>query len=525
MKASITLFFIMLLCVGCHNSGNSTKVLLAHIDSLTAKVEIAKADSLFATITPKALKDDDDKAHYIIIKAKLDMVLNRQLDNDSAFNFCIRHYESTGNQKDLAQSYYIKGAAKAMAGNLKEALPLIKKAEIIERKAGVPELRYIIYANISYVYSELGAKHTALDYARKALAVADETGDIDNLCFAYNNIASDFYDLGMKDSAYIYISKIKPHLDEVMLDGEKAGYMGNIGAMYSELGLHGKAEAILEQADSILPDQHIKMNLARTYYEMGKDRKADSLVKAVWPTTCYDLKAEMLQFLAERAEKNGDFKISTNYYRQAKAMRDSDNLAKNAEDAMAVQHEIEREEYEKNVERKNLLSAIIGLFIVILLVSIGLIYHKRTMKRAKNIIAESNKQITGYSEKIIELEKADRQHSHEAEVLRHKIRKLKDEQNALLARGQALYDSVKAGGTTATWKKKEFDEFVEFYRVSHPDTVADAENNYKRLSPTNIFYLILVDMGFSDTDAQRIMCMNPGALRTMKSRINGKKNS
>ena len=182
MKASITLFFIMLLCVGCHNSGNSTKALLAHIDSLTAKVEIAKADSLFATITPKALKDDDDRAHYFIIKAKLDMVLNRQLDNDSAFNFCIRHYESTGNQKDLAQSYYIKGAAKAMAENLKEALPLIKKAEIIERKAGVPELRYIIYANISYVYSELGAKHTALDYARKALAVADETGDIDNLC-------------------------------------------------------------------------------------------------------------------------------------------------------------------------------------------------------------------------------------------------------------------------------------------------------------------------------------------------------
>jgi hypothetical protein len=53
--------------------------------------------------------------------------------------------------------------------------------------------------------------------------------------------------------------------------------------------------------------------------------------------------------------------------------------------------------------------------------------------------------------------------------------------------------------------------------------VADAEDNYRRLSSTNIFYLILTDMGHGDDDAQRIMCMTAGALRTMKSRINGKR--
>ena len=211
-------------------------------------------------------------------------------------------------------------------------------------------------------------------------------------------------------------------------------------------------------------------------------------------------------------------------YKWAKVMQDSVNADRKAEEAVATQRDYEHEEYKEDVKKGEAWGAAATVAVALLAVW-GVVYHRRKINKARKMIAEGGKMIAEYTARIGELERADRQHSHEAEVLRHKIRKLKDEQNALLARGQALYDSVKAGGTTATWKKKEFDEFVEFYRVSHPDTVTDAENNYKRLSPTNIFYLILVDMGFSDTDAQRIMCMNPGALRTMKSRINGKKNS
>lgn len=53
--------------------------------------------------------------------------------------------------------------------------------------------------------------------------------------------------------------------------------------------------------------------------------------------------------------------------------------------------------------------------------------------------------------------------------------------------------------------------------------MADAENEYRRLSSTNVFYLILRDMQVADDDAQRILCMTAGALRTMKSRINARK--
>ena len=139
------------------------------------------------------------------------------------------------------------------------------------------------------------------------------------------------------------------------------------------------------------------------------------------------------------------------------------------------------------------------------------------------MIAEGGKMIAEYTARIGELERADRQHSHEAQELRRKIKKLKDEQNEILGRGQRLYEGIAAGGTTATWKKQDFEEFIEFYRVSHPEAVADAEDNYRRLSATNIFYLILRDMQVDDGDAQRILCMTAGAFRTMKSRVNARR--
>ena len=91
--------------------------------------------------------------------------------------------------------------------------------------------------------------------------------------------------------------------------------------------------------------------------------------------------------------------------------------------------------------------------------------------------------------------------------------------------GKALYDGIVAGGTTATWKKKDFDEFIEYYRTRRPEAVAEAEEGYSRLSSTHIFYLMLADMGVAGDDMRRILCLTDGALRTMRSRIKSRKKS
>ena len=205
------------------------------------------------------------------------------------------------------------------------------------------------------------------------------------------------------------------------------------------------------------------------------------------------------------------------------------------EEAVTVQRDYERDKYKEGVWRNVLLA-----FCVVVLPVLSLtFYYRKRINKAKRTISEGNRLIAEYTARISELEKQDASHAGKVNDLKRKIRNLKDGHAAVLGNGLRLYDEIAAGGTTATWSKKEFDEFIEYYRVGHAEAVASAENGYRRLSSSNIFYLaengyrrlsssnifylLLLDMGRDDADIQRTMCMTPGALRTMKSRINAKK--
>lgn len=523
MKNLIILALALLSLVSCQKQNGDIKTRIELIDSLVIDGRTGEADSLLNKIKPGSLTDDEDKAMYYVLASHLRVLTNKYKPDDRTIDFSINHYESTGDKKNLAVAYYMKGTELAISNKLQEAIPYMKRAEDLETQVNQPQLRYSICVNLSYVYSALWANKIAITYARKAIEVAKQQNRTDWLCLAYNCIAASYYDLGMKDSAYAYISKIEPQLDKITYYEEKAGYLSNIGTMYHELGDYKKAEKYLKMSIAIQPHEHNQANLARNYYATGKSREADSIIKAIWPKLDHDLKTEVLQLQAEMAEKRGDFKTATDLYKRAKIMRDSLEQDKRTEDATTTKHELDMEKYKDDTNKKELAAIIIALIATLTVAATGITLYKKKINKAKKAIADYGMTIKELTAKVDELERADRKHSREADALRRKIRKLKDEQNEILGRGQRLYDDITAGGTTATWKKQDFDEFIEFYRVSHPDVVADAEDNYRRLSSTNIFYLILTDMGHGDDDAQRIMCMTAGALRTMKSRINGKR--
>ena len=523
MKAFIVCLLALLSIASCHRNYDKTKSLLKTIDSLAINGYHLKTDSLLKRINYSDLTNDRDKALYGLLKTQTYLSINKPVNNDSLINFSVEYFEKTGDYHHLARAYYYKGAYFYSVGKLQETLLFFKKAESTEREGQDVLLRSLIYGNLSFINSVLGANLTAIEYGKKALQLAIETNDIERRCFAYNCIATAYYRIGKKDSAFIYINKIRPYIHQINNKEDLAGYLNNIGFIYYENGLYKEAETYFNKAEAILPNSNFEINLTKTYYMLGKDRKADSLFNAVWPKANYEEKAEIMQFLAERSEKKGDFAASTRFYKEAKAIQDSANAAKETEEAVNVQREYETKEYKQGVAKSKVVWAITTVVAVALLAAWGAVYHRRKMNRAKEMIERGNKLTAEYTARITELERADTRHSHEAQELRRKIKKLKDEQNAILSRGQQLYNGIMAGGTTATWKKQDFDKFIEFYRVAHPQAVADAENGYRRLSSTNIFYLILRDMQVPDDDAQRILCMTAGAMRTMKSRINARK--
>lgn len=524
MKAIITYLIILLFFTACDISKNDIQTKLEHIDSLLIKTNISETEKEMGTIRFEELKDDADKAKYLLLKAQLSHVKGIRQNEDSALDFSINYYKNNHDAELLARSYYYKGAISYENGNTKKALLLFKEAEQTEKEAGVPWLKFLIYVNMSYVNFSLEANETALDYAHKALQHAINNDNVSWECFAYNSMAMSFYGMGKKDSAFKYINKIEPHLKEITDKEECTTYMNNIGYIYYENRMYDKARLLFTQALSIEPNTDLLVNLMKTDYMLGMHREADSIKNKIWDQSNAGQKAEILLFLAEKADREKDFKASARYYHEAKVLEDSIKKTKDTEGAVTTQRDYDKARYEQDVNRNATAAAIATIAVVAALGCWGAAYHRRKINKAKKTIADADRRIREYEERMAALELADRKHSDEAVKLERKIRRLKEEQNAVINRGQTLYNHIISEGTTATWKKKDFDEFIEYYRVGHPETVEEAEQGYKGLTSTNIFYLIITNgMKYDDAAAQRIMCMTQGAMRTMKSRIKAKK--
>lgn len=523
MKTIIISLIAICCFTSCNRKKNKIYAILERVDSLCLAEDYETADSLLAGIKARDIQNNGKKALYYLLKTQTELSVDRSITNDSLITFCVDYYEHMKDNENLARAYYYKGIYLYYNDKVDEAIIFIKKAEKTVKKAKNDRLRYLIYANLSYLNSAVGANRMALEYAQKALAYAVKQNNISGLCFAYNCIASSYEGMGMMDSAIVNIKRIRPYLNRITDKMERAGYMTNIGYACYENRLYHEADTLLRQAAMLYQAPMININLAKNCYMLGKDHEADSLVKLINNDASFEEKAEMSQFLAERAESKGDYEAATRLYRQAKALEDSAARQKRTEERVTMQRDYEREEYAKSVRNKEIMWTVIAVIVAALLAAGGLAYHRKTVNRAKKTIADADRKIKEYNERLAALERQDSRHTNEVKELERKIRRLKDEQTAVINSGQALYNDIMAGGTVATWRKKEFDEFIEYYRVCRPEAVAGVESGYSRLSSTHVFYLLLAEMGRDDDEARRILGMTAGAVRTMKSRIRARR--
>ena len=509
--------------VNCIDKGEMIRN-LERIDSLCEKGFYDSAYSELTKMNYDDLHGDKEIAYYNLLLTE--SALNEDIHvkgEDLMIEHSIRFYEKDDDSERLARAYYNKGVYLFGKGDITNSILFLKKAENEHIGMDVSQLRFLIYVNIAYMDILEGANKLGLEYAKKALEDAVLLDNVQFKCFALNNIAMCYYSLGRKDSAEYYINKIYPNIDKIERNGDRAALLSNIGLLYYENKLYNEAEPLFRNAFKLLPVPTTQINLAKTCYMLGKDAEGDTLFNKAWPEASDEEKVEILQFRAAQAEESGDFATSSRLYKDAHAMQDSVRRNMKTEETVMAQSDYERDRYKERVNRSVVAAGTAVLACVALLVATLVIYYQKRINRAKKTITEGNRLIAEYTEKISELERQDASHADKVSDLKQKIRKLRNDQATVLGNGQRLYDDIAAGGTTATWKKKEFDEFIEFYRLNHADAVADAENNYRRLPSSNIFYLLLVDMQRNDADVQRIMCMTAGALRTMKSRINAKK--
>ena len=94
--------------------------------------------------------------------------------------------------------------------------------------------------------------------------------------------------------------------------------------------------------------------------------------------------------------------------------------------------------------------------------------------------------------------------------------------------GKALYTAVANGDPELhldTWSRNDTYDFIEYYRLQHRDFVESLDNDYQSLSRNHKLFMVLVHMGKSDSDIQKLLNITQTTIRSLRFRIKAKRKS
>lgn len=520
-KIILCLILSVLILTNCSND-NDTHEKLSEIERLIEKEKYELAMNNLSDINVKRL-NEENKAYYDLLMTQANFCLDKQTDSDSLINESIRFYEENNNKILLAKAYYYKGITCYQRGNKSEGINLIKKAEHLAK--GTSDLNFItkIYINLSFINIDTGNYQTGLSYAKKALQTARKANNKILIALSMNKINAAFNCMGKIDSCLVYSQKTIPYI-KYLNKNDKLEVLTNISIGFVNKGLYDEAILYAKKSLEIKPNAHAYYIIGSIYFERGENRKAWQLLNDALNTNGLELKAEVLLWMADLKKEEGKYKEASELEERALATKDSIKTKQQTEHMLSLQNNAERKAADAQAQNR-LVIAISAVMVVAAAVMISMLaYNRRRRNATKRQIEDISRTTEQYRQKISELDKEKDKNEKEIEKLNKKIESLKERRMTILGHGRMLYDELEKGGKTITWKKDDYEAVIEYYRTIDPKTIESIEHNYKKLTPYNIFLLIMINNGKSNDEIMQTTGISYSALRTMKHRINKVKN-
>lgn len=520
-KIILCLILSVLILTNCSND-NDTHEKLSEIERLLEKEKYELAMNNLSDINANRL-NNENKAYYDLLMTQANFCLDKQTDSDSLINESIRFYEENNNKILLAKAYYYKGITCYQRGNKSEGINLIKKAEHLAK--GTSDLNFItkIYINLSFINIDTGNYQTGLNYARRALQTAQKANNKILIALSMNKINAAFNCMGKIDSCLVYSQKTIPYI-KYLNKNDKLEVLTNISIGFVNKGLYDEAILYAKKSLEIKPNAHAYYIIGSIYFERGENRKAWQLLNDALTTNGLELKAEVLLWMADLKKEEGKYKEASELEERALATKDSIKTKQQTEHMLSLQNNAERKAADAQAQNR-LVIAISAVMVVAAAVMISMLaYNRRKRNATKRQIEDISRTTEQYRQKISELDKEKDKNEKEIEKLNKKIESLKERRMTILGHGRMLYDELEKGGKTITWKKDDYEAVIEYYRTIDPKTIESIEHNYKKLTPYNIFLLIMINNGKSNDEIMQTTGISYSALRTMKHRINKVKN-
>ena len=547
-KNIIYLSAIVLLLTACNGIQVTEK--LNQIDSLVVKEKYDSADSILKSLA-NVFMTADDQAHYYLLTTQLGYLTNHPLSSDSLLDLAIIYYNKVENKQKLANCYFYKSYSSEINNDYPQAIRYIKDAERLGKSTDDLRLQFKIAESLAFLNGLSGNNLLQLQYAKKALSLAQRVNNKNWIAYSYNRISFSMANLGQYDSALYYVEKTIPYI-EYVYDNDKAGFLTNIGQLYKKKNPK-KAKVLFEKALLYNELPGTLEHLADVYYAEGDTDKAYNLWKKALTkddNIGYE-KDNLIHSIIGYNIRQGNIEEVGKNINEIIAIKDSiistlkNDTIKDLQ--LRFDHEVAMHEADKkliNAQRLLMGGA------VIMGVLLFIIYYRKKKEESlerehqmqlyayttemnnletkkENALAqiwELRKSKEEYSQKISELQEEANSSGAAIDKLNKEIRDLLNERAPKLKLGRLLYDHIEDGETISSWGFKETTAFNTYYAATHYRSysqIMKVERTTK-LSAHNLFYLILKDMGKSDEEVRRIMGISPEGLRSLRSRTKPK---
>lgn len=539
---------IVCVTVCCTNKYNPT---LVFADSLLQKGNADSAQLILDSINAQKYSQKD-KAYYYLLTTITNHKKYLPITSDSLINYSISIFEQLQDKYNLERSYLYKGYVLYDLKRTKESLICWKKAETLSIMADSPELRIRILSSIAFANMNEGNHLQSIKYCKTALREAEKIHDRRWIGYCLNLIATSFNQKGMMDSCDYYRVKTIPYIDNQPIE-ERYIYYSNIAKYYWRNNNLEEAEINLRKSLALDQRGVTYSSLAELLIEQGQYQETDNLWNKAFHTDNKEDSIKTLypysKWLWEQNRKQEAWDIAI----QIPLLKDSIAHQQQAEELQLVQSGYEQQLTEMHQHSRMQQMVIYCLCIVLVMALAGFLLWRK-LQKTRQRLAESQKDTETYTlrlrmeqeeieklkheQRLLENSKKRSEKEHQelesalnrrikdkerrVKDLQRKLQSLHDEQGTMLAHGKRLYESIMQGVTTEGWRKADYVDFANYYRLDHFDFFEENSSLWDSMTPREQFFLILHDMGLEKDQILFTMQISKGAYRTLLSRIANK---
>ena len=464
----------------------------------------------------------------------------------------VRYFERTDDVKLLSRALLYQGIVFMEQKKLKEAMLCLKRSETLAKSLNDDTFYIEIGKELAFLNSVVGNYNLSDKYTRTVLEKAKQADDKLSIGYCYHLLTVDFSNRGNRDSSNYYQEKTIPYID-LQPKRDRYKFYFNAATYYWRKGEYGNAETYFRKSLDIKPWELSYGALAELLVEQGRFKETDSLWAKAFATDDKSNKVKMLwaysKWLWAQNRKQEAWDIAI----QIPLLKDSIAHQQQAEELQMVQSGYEQQLTEMHQHSRMQQMVIYCLCIVLVMALAGFLLWRK-LQKTRQRLAESQKDTETYTlrikmeqqeieklkheQRLLENSKKRSEKEHQelesalnrrikdkerrVKDLQRKLQSLHDEQGTMLAHGKRLYESIIQGGTTEGWRKADYVDFANYYRLDHFDFFEENSSLWDSMTPREQFFLILHDMGLEKDQILFTMQISKGAYRTLLSRIANK---